>query len=140
MLNTVEMADTYFSTNLFGKTKWEALTTENKELVLATAENDVNAYLKTFNVDSNVVKITSPFSVYQMAVFEWALFLSSNSTKIEKFMEQKGYGITSAEVSGVGKEAYSLGSSSRPAYHTLMVQSRAGQYLNAIPNEFRILR
>lgn len=140
MLNTVEMADTYFSTNLFGKAKWEALTEENKALVLATAENDVNAYLKTFNVDSEVIKTESPFSVYQMAVFEWALFISQNLTKIEAFMAQKGFGITSTEVSGVGKEAYSLGSSSRPSYYTLMIQSRAGQYLNAIPNDFRIIR
>lgn len=140
MLNTVEMADAYFAKNLFGKAKWEALTEGNKELVLETAENDVNAYLKTFRIDPNVIKTVSPFSVYQMAVFEWALFLSENKDDIKNFMKQKGYGLTSTEVTGVGKEAYSIGSYRRPAYHTLMLQSRAGQYLSALQHEYKVIR
>lgn len=55
MLNTVEMADAYFARNFFYKDAWAELDTATKELLINTAENDVNAYLRCQNIDINVV-------------------------------------------------------------------------------------
>lgn len=55
MLNTVEMADAYFSKNFFYKDVWAELDVPTKEVLINTAENDVNAYLRSQDIDINVV-------------------------------------------------------------------------------------
>lgn len=55
MLNTVEMADAYFSKNFFYKDAWAELDVPTKEVLINTAENDVNAYLRSQDIDINVV-------------------------------------------------------------------------------------
>lgn len=55
MLNTVEMADAYFAHNFFYKNAWAELDVETKQLLIDTAERDVNAYLLCQNIDINVV-------------------------------------------------------------------------------------
>lgn len=74
MLNTISMADSYFATNAFGSDVWGALTDERKTTLLTTAENDVNAYLGTTDA-AEAINAVAPFTVYQMAVFEWALYI-----------------------------------------------------------------
>ena len=55
MLNTVEMADSYFASNFFYKDTWAGIELEDKKSLIETAERDVNAYLMAQDVDINVV-------------------------------------------------------------------------------------
>lgn len=55
MLNTTEMADSYFASNFFYKDTWAGIDEDTKLSLLDTAERDVNAYLLAQDVDINVV-------------------------------------------------------------------------------------
>lgn len=55
MLNTVEMADSYFASNFFYKDTWAGIDGDTKLSLIETAERDVNAYLLAQDVDINVV-------------------------------------------------------------------------------------
>jgi hypothetical protein len=55
MLNTVEMADSYFASNFFYKDTWAGIDKDTKLSLIETAERDVNAYLLAQDVDINVV-------------------------------------------------------------------------------------
>lgn len=55
MLNTTEMADSYFASNFFYKDTWAGIDEEDKKSLIETAERDVNAYLLAQDVDINVV-------------------------------------------------------------------------------------
>lgn len=55
MLNTVEMADSYFASNFFYKDTWADIDRDTKLSLIETAERDVNAYLLAQDVDINVV-------------------------------------------------------------------------------------
>lgn len=55
MLNTVEMADSYFASNFFYKDTWAGIDRDTKLSLIETAERDVNAYLLAQDVDINVV-------------------------------------------------------------------------------------
>ena len=64
MLNTVEMADSYFASNFFYKDTWAGIELEDKKSLIETAERDVNAYLMAQDVDINVVYNTFLSSGY----------------------------------------------------------------------------
>lgn len=55
MLNTVEMADSYFASNFFYKDTWAGIDKDTKLSLIETAERDVNVYLLAQDVDINVV-------------------------------------------------------------------------------------
>jgi hypothetical protein len=76
-----------------------------------------------------------------MAVFEWALYLNTNKNQITRRMAGKGLGVESVEVEGVGKETYGKTSSASTGwYYTMMMSSRAGQFLSLIERDVRIIR
>ena len=47
MINTVAMADDYFSDNYFGADAWSALTVKQKEMLIGTAEIDISMALRS---------------------------------------------------------------------------------------------
>lgn len=140
MLSTVATADTYFSKNFFGGDAWDAIDDDVKESLLNTAELDINGYLKCFRIATDCVNAEEPFTTYQMAIFEWALFIYQNKEDIQAMQEQKAFGVLSAKVDGLGQESYGSLGNQTAAYRTMMTQSRAGQYLLSIATEQRIIR
>lgn len=141
MLNTVTMADDYFRTNYFGADKWSAIEYNTKELLVATAEADVATALRCELDPSWAIAPTSPYTPVQMAIFEWALYLHDNKNQISRRMAGKGFGLESVEVEGIGKETYGSGSSARMGwYYSMMMTSRAGQFLNMIQRDVRVVR
>lgn len=138
MLNTVAMADDYFSTNLFGKDLWSAISSSDKELALETSENDVNAVLGTSDINEEVIFSEKPYSPYQMAVFEWACYLHTNKKQINRVVSDRMSGVSAVEVDGIGKETY--GTSSRNGYSDMIYKSHAGKFLNMIMCNSRIIR
>jgi hypothetical protein len=141
MLNTVAMADDYFSTNFFGAKQWTAIDNATKEILIATAETDVSVALRCELDPEWAIAQQKPYTPIQMAVFEWALFIYTNSNRITRRMAGKGLGLESVEVDGVGKETYATGASANMGwYYSMMMDSRAGQFLNAIQRDVRIVR
>ena len=144
MINTVEMADDYFSTNFMNKDAWEALDTTTKELLIETAENDINAVLCTQNIDSNVISTTKPYTPYQMAVFEWAVYMNTNKAKLNQITNTRIFGATSIRVDGIGEEEYAEANASVGATNgvitSIIKNSPAGKYLGMIYRDVRIIR
>lgn len=139
MLNTVEMADDYFSTNYFGSEAWAKLTTEQKIQLISTAEIDVAAALKSELDPAMVISAGQPYTYVQMAMFEWALYLHTNKAKLLKKLNSTNAGLASVEVDGVGKETYSSTKGSS-WYISCLWASRAGQFLSMIERDVRIIR
>jgi hypothetical protein len=140
MLNTVAMADDYFSTNYFGAASWIGITQTEKELLIETAENDVSMALSC-DLDPDVVIHTEkPYTPVQMAIFEWALYLHNNKTKIVKKLNSTSSGLASIEVDGVGKETYTGKGQTGSWYLDCLWSSRAGQFLSLIKRDVRIIR
>ena len=140
MLNTTAMADDYFSTNYFGNEAWAGLSEETKVLVLSTAEIDVAAALRCDLDASWAVAPSAPYTNVQKAIFEWALYLQQNKSQIMRRMAGKSLGVESVEVEGVGKETYTTTSSNIGWYYSMMMNSRAGQFLRLITNDIWIVR
>jgi len=142
MLSTVETANDYFSTNFMGKDAWAAIADEDKALVLETAENDINAYLMAIYVDSGAVKVEKPYTPYQVAIFEWALYLYQNKAKIVSMVNERVGGATTIAVDGIGRNTYSQATGTRePDPYTLTIMnSNAGRFLKMIYPDVRILR
>ena len=143
MLNTVTMANSYFATSAFGNAVWGALTDERKTALITTAENDVNAYLGTTNA-SEAINTTAPFTVYQMAVFEWALYIEKNQDLLEAVVERSASGVSAVEVDNIGREEYiaaqNYSGTSSAAYMQALRYSRAGQLLAALSKTLTIIR
>ncbi len=138
MLNTVEMADTYFNLSYFNKSKWAEISSGDKELLLATAEADINVYLKTSNIDLDVIRSTPPFTAYQAAVFEWALYIQQNTEMVSAVTGENLSMATEIVIDGIGKEVYDRGK--RDAYLQLIENSPAGRLLQMIFKERVIIR
>lgn len=141
MLNTVAMADDYFSTNFFGADKWSSIDNSTKELLIETAEIDVSTALRCELDPEWAIALEKPYTPVQMAVFEWALHLHTNKNQITRRMAGKSLGVESVEVEGIGKETYGAGASANMGwYYSMMMNSRAGQFLNMIQRDVRIIR
>lgn len=144
MNNTVEMADDYFSTNFMNKDTWMALDTTTKEILIETAENDINAVLCTQNIDSSVIRSAKPYTAYQMAVFEWAAYMNTNKSKINQITNTRVFGATSVRVDGIGEEEYAeantLGGASTSVLTSIIKNSPAGKYISMIYRDVRIIR
>lgn len=139
MLNTITMADDYFSTNYFGAEAWAKLTAEQKTMLITTAETDVSTALRS-ELDPAVVHTEKPYTPVQMAIFEWALFLHTNKARLAKKLNSTSVGVASVEVDGVGKETYTNTSKGRTWYLDCLWGSRAGQFLALVERDVRIIR
>lgn len=139
MLNTVAMADDYFSDNYFGADAWAALMVKQKEMLIGTAEIDISMALRSELDPAVVIHTERPYTPVQMAVFEWALYLHKNKEKIAKKMNSTNAGLASIEVDGVGKETYAT-SKGTSWYMNCLWSSRAGQFLSMIERDVRIIR
>lgn len=140
MLNTIAMADDYFSTNFFGADKWSSIDNSTKELLIETAEIDVSTALRCELDPEWAIALEKPYTPVQMAVFEWALYLHVNKNKITRLMAGKSMGVESVEVEGIGKETYNASKANTGWYYAMMLNSRAGQFLNMIQRDVRIIR
>lgn len=140
MLNTVEMADSYFATSFLSASAWEAIDDDDKTLLLETAERDINAYLQTNNIDEDVINAESPFTPYQTAIFEWALYLYKNKDVIEVLINDKGIGVSEIQIDGIGKEVYSNSKKPADAYNSMIERCPAGRFLRMIYPDRRIVR
>lgn len=144
MLNTVEMADDYFSTNFMNRDVWNKISAEDKAILIETAENDINAALRTSNIDSNVIRQSKPYTAYQSAVFEWAVYMYTNKAKLNQITNNRIFGATSVTVDGIGRETYVSGTgnngNSGGAIISVIKNSPAGRYLGMICQDVRIIR
>lgn len=140
MQTSVSTADDYYAHNLLGAAAWAALTDETKESALATAELDINAYLGVDSVEEKVIREEAPFSFWQCAVFEWALYLASNTEEIVRRLNKSMDNITMRKVDGFGSEAYGQATKDSDVYNDLIKRSRAGRFLRAIHTDNRIIR
>lgn len=141
MLNTIEMANDYFSTNFYNKTFWATISDDDKTLLLETAENDINAYLGTVEIDESVINEVKPYTAYQLAVFEWAVFISKNKDLIESNITERAMGLNSVTVEGVGTETKAQTSSKYDdVFRSMISKSPASKYLKMIYKDVRILR
>lgn len=144
MLNTVEMADDYFSTNFMNRDVWNKISAEDKAILIETAENDINAALRTSNIDSNVISQNKPYTAYQAAVFEWAVYMYTNKAKLNQITNNRIFGATSVTVDGIGRETYVSGTgnngNSGGAIISVIKNSPAGKYLGMICQDVRIIR
>lgn len=139
MLNTVEMADTYFATNYFNRDKWKALSTEDKAMLIESAEIDVSMALRCELDPSWAIRTEKPFTPVQMAVFEWAIYLYINKDKLQRRLNSTRREVESVEVEGVGKEVYA-NAGDNYWYLDCLWSSRAGQFLSMIDRDVRIVR
>lgn len=141
MQNNITMADTYFSTNFLGKDIWEAINPTDKEMLITTAESDINAYLKWDAAEDTCIKSEAPYTSYQMAVFEWALYLYENKESIKKNIKDMNIGVTTISVDGIGQETKG-GTSKRykDTYAEMIEHSPAYRYLLMIYKDIRIIR
>lgn len=144
MLNTVEMADDYFSTNFMNRDVWNKISAEDKAILIETAENDINAALRTSNIDSNVISQSKPYTAYQVAVFEWAVYMYTNKAKLNQITNNRIFGATSVTVDGIGRETYVSGTGNSGnnggAIISVIKNSPAGKYLGMICQDVRIIR
>lgn len=141
MLNTVDMADDYFSTNYFGAEEWAALTVQEKQMLIEWAENDVTMALRSDLDPSVVIRMEKPYTLVQKAIFEWALYIHRNKSKLIRKMNNTSAGVISVEVDGVGKETYATTKRfGDTQYMSCFWDSRAGQLLSLIDQDIRIVR
>ena len=140
MQTSVSTADEYYALNLLGAAAWTALSDDTKESALATAELDINAYLGVDSVEDEVIREEAPFSFYQCAVFEWALYLASNTEEIIRRLNKSMDNVTMRKVGGFGTEAYGQATKDSDVYNDLIKRSRAGRFLRAIHTDHRIIR
>ena len=140
MQTSVSTADEYYALNLLGAASWTALSDDTKESALATAELDINAYLGVDSVEDEVIREEAPFSFYQCAVFEWALYLASNTEEIIRRLNKSMDNVTMRKVDGFGTEAYGQATKDSDVYNDLIKRSRAGRFLRAIHTDHRIIR
>lgn len=144
MLNTVEMADDYFSTNFMNRDVWNKISAEDKAILIETAENDINAALRTSNIDSKVISQSKPYTAYQAAVFEWAVYMYTNKAKLNQITNNRIFGATSVTVDGIGRETYVSGTgnggNNGGAIISVIKNSPAGKYLGMICQDVRIIR
>ena len=140
MQTSLDTANDYHALNLLGATAWAALTDETKESALATAELDINAYLGVDSVEKKVIPEEAPFSFWQCAVFEWALYLATNTEEIVRRLNKSMDNITMRKVDGFGSEAYGQATKDSDVYNDLIKRSRAGRFLRAIHTDHRIIR
>lgn len=140
MQTSVSTADEYYALNLLGAASWTALSDDTKESALATAELDINAYLGVDSVEEEVIREEAPFSFYQCAVFEWALYLATNTEEIVRRLNKSMDNITMRKVDGFGSEAYGQTTKDSDVYNDLIKRSRAGRFLKAIHTDNRIIR
>ncbi len=140
MQTSVSTADDYYAHSLLGAAAWAALTDETKEMALATAELDINVYLGVDSVEEEVIREEAPFSFYQCAVFEWALYLATNSEGIANRLNKSMDNVTMRKVDGFGTEAYGQATKDSDVYNDLIKRSRAGRFLRAIHTDNRIIR
>ena len=136
MVDIITNADVYFNANL-SKTLWAGHTTEEKELAINTAYDDVIAYLQMDSIDDAVLSVVAPFSIIQKSIYEWALYLLEYANMFTALEKRAIAGVTSQSISGVGSEAYAQSSLSpkEQAFH----KSKAGILAKSIPNETRII-
>lgn len=140
MQTSVSTADEYHALNLLGAASWAALSDDTKESALATAELDINAYLGVDSVEEKVIREEAPFSFWQCAVFEWALYLATNTEEIVRRLNKSMDNITMRKVDGFGTEAYGQATKDSDVYNDLIKRSRAGRFLRAIHTDNRIIR
>ena len=140
MLNTITMADDYFSTNYFGREAWDALSIEQKTILIEQAELDVSVALNSGLDPAMVIRMEKPYTPVQMAIFEWALYLHTNKEKLRKKRNSASTGLASIEVEGVGKETYSGKGHTGFSYLDCLWGSTAGQFLSLIDRSGRIIR
>jgi len=141
MLNTVEEANTYFATHFLGKSIWNSIDSATRPILLETAERDINAYLKTDNIEIDVVKTEPPFTPYQKAVFEWALYLYQNKDTILKNVNDRSLGLTTIQVQGIGRETKgSMSYKYGDTYTEMLKRSGAKRFLDMIYADIRIIR
>ena len=139
MQTSVSTAE-YYALNLLGAASWTALSDDTKESALATAELDINAYLGVDSVEDEVIREEAPFSFYQCAVFEWALYLASNTEEIIRRLNKSMDNITMRKGDGFGTESYGQATKDSDVYNDLIKRSRAGRFLKAIHTDNRIIR
>lgn len=139
MLNTIAMADDYFSDSYFGADVWSKLTEDQKSVLIATAEIDVSMALGSPLDPTVVIHTEKPYTPVQMAVFEWCLYLHLNKAKLVKKLNSTTTGLASVEVEGVGRETYHT-TGNRSWYYDCLWKSRAGQFLSLIERDVRIIR
>lgn len=140
MLNTVAMADDYFSTNYYGAAQWIAVPEDAKDMLIATAEEDIAMALSCELDPSIAIHTEKPYTCIQKAIFEWALYLYANKSKLLKRLNSTSTGISSVEVDGIGKETYTGKGKTGDWYTDCIWNSRAGQFLSMIQREVRIIR
>ena len=134
-------AETYFDNNLLGKVAWNRIPSMVKEKALVTAMNDVNAYIGLLSTPSILISESLPFTFYQIAVYDWALYLVEHKDEIESKMAAGMTSVVQKRVDGFGAESYERQrSATGDAYNDLMMGSRAGRYLRLIPTEHTIIR
>lgn len=134
------MADDYFSTNYFGADTWLAIPVQEKERLIAHAENDISVALRSELDPTVVIHTEKPYTPVQMAVFEWALYIYNNKAKLAKKLNSTSAGLASIEVDGIGKETYATATGHSDAYLNCLFGSSAGRYLALIERDVRIIR
>lgn len=140
MQTSLDTANDYHALNLLGAASWTALSDDTKESALATAELDINAYLGVDSVEEKVIREEAPFSFWQCAVFEWALYLATNTEEIVSRLNKSMDNVTMRKVDGFGTEAYGQATKDSDVYNDLIKRSRAGRFLRAIHTDHRIIR
>jgi len=142
MQNAVENANNYFQNRVWDSSAWDGLSNEDKVKALNSSTDDINAILGTQNIGEGVCMGKPPFSFYEKAIFEWALYLISNQDTISKIMSDASSGIIERSVEGFGKERYFKGGakSELDGYSQAIMDSPAGRMLRAISPDLRIIR
>lgn len=141
MTSLASAAALYFANRLWDNDAWADLPETIQELAITTAEGDINTVLGTDNVDPDLMKDEAPFSFYQRAIFEWALFLATHKDEVARLRDKQASGITEVRVDGFGSEKYGAsGQMPKDAYSDLIYRSPAGKLLRAIVDCRRILR
>lgn len=140
-LNTVAMADDYFEYNYMSGDIWEAIPTTTKACLIITAERDILSYLRTFTVDEGIINEAQPYTSFQMAVFEWAVYLHSNKDLVSKNIADKSLNISTVSIDGIGRETRGNTSSKyMDTYNDMIARSPAARYLAMIYKDYRIIQ
>lgn len=140
MQNAVENANNYFQNRVWDSSAWDVLSNEDKAKVLNGSTDDINAILGTQNISEGVCMGKPPFSFYEKAIFEWALYLISNQDTISQIMSDASSGVIERSVDGFGKERYFRGKVETDGYSQAIMNSPAGRMINAIQDDLRIIR
>lgn len=140
-LNTVSMADDYFSYDYMSGDVWDKIPSNTRYRLIATAEKDIIAYLKASGVDGSVINEEAPYTPFQMAVFEWAVYMYSNKDMITRNVAEKSLNVSTIAIDGIGRET--KGSTSRKymdTYNDMIARSPAARYLAMIYQDRRVIR